>query len=120
MKVLCSQEVVSPHLCGVVPCQITAKASAPQVPWFVLCLWLKRGIRENMAYSKPIDFCEISCGSFRKLARNLIEIAQRKSQRTTPRALDLHPDPMMLHPRNAGRALDSAHSPERRTHQVRA
>ena len=31
MKVLCSQEVVNPHLCGVVPCQVTAKASAPQV-----------------------------------------------------------------------------------------
>src|SRR6266566_4863641 len=80
MKVLCSQEVVSPHLCGVVPCQITAKASSPQVPGFVLCLWLQKGVRGNMAWSKPIDFYALSCGSFRKPAQNLIEIAQRKSQ----------------------------------------
>src|SRR2546427_10482895 len=80
MKVLCSQEVVSPHLCGVVPCQITAKASSPQVPGFVLCLWLQKGVRGNMAWSKPIDFYALSYGSFRKPAQNLIEIAQRKSQ----------------------------------------
>src|SRR2546428_7038213 len=84
MKVLCSQEVVSPHLCGVVPCQITAKASSPQVPGFVLCLWLQKGVRGNMAWSKPIDFYALSCGSFRKPAQNLIEIAQRKSQFHSP------------------------------------
>jgi hypothetical protein len=48
MKVLCSQEVVSPHVCGAVLCQVTAKASAPQVPWFVLRLWLQKGLQENM------------------------------------------------------------------------
>ena len=37
MKVLCSQEVASPHRCGVVPSQVSAKASAPQGPWCVLC-----------------------------------------------------------------------------------
>ena len=36
MKVLCSQEVVRPYRCGVVLCQGTAQASAPQVPWCVL------------------------------------------------------------------------------------
>ena len=80
MKVLCSQEVVSSHLCGVVPCQIAAKASAPQVPWFVLCLWLQKGVREDMTWSQSIDLYALSCGSFRKQARNLIETAQRKSQ----------------------------------------
>ena len=80
MKVLCSQEVVSPHLCEVVPCQVTAKASTPPVPGVVLCVWLQKGIRENMTWLEPIDFYAFSRGSFRKLARNLIEIAQRKSQ----------------------------------------
>jgi hypothetical protein len=87
MKVLCSQEVVSPHFCGAVPCQVTAKASAPQVPWFVLYLWLQKGIQENMAWLEYIDFYAFSRGSSRKPARNLIEIAQRKSQELlwTPR-----------------------------------
>src|ERR687883_653221 len=80
MKVLCSQEVVSPHVCGAVPWQVTAQASAPQVPWFVLCLWLQKGLQENMAWFEHIDFYAFSRGSFRKPARNLIEIAQRKSQ----------------------------------------
>src|ERR671938_2118081 len=80
MKALCSQEVVSPHVCGAVPWQVTAKASAPQVPWFVLCLWLQKGLQENMAWFEHIDFYAFSRGSFRKPARNLIEIAQRKSQ----------------------------------------
>jgi len=70
VKVLCSQGVASLHLCGAVPCQVTAKASVPQVPWLVLCWWRQKGIRENIAWSKPIDF----------YAQNLIEIAQRKSQ----------------------------------------
>jgi len=87
MKVLCSQEVASPHLCGVMPCQVTAKASTPPVPWFVLCLRLQKGIRYNMAWFEPIDFYAFSRGSFRKLARNLIEIAQRKSH---PLALQRH------------------------------
>jgi hypothetical protein len=68
MKVLCSQEVVSPHVCGAVPCQVTAKASAPQGPWFVLGLWLQQGVREDMAWSKAIDFYAFSCGVPRKPA----------------------------------------------------
>src|SRR5436309_11367601 len=80
MKVLCSHEVVSPYRCEVVPCQGTAKASAPQVPRLVLCLWLQKGVREDVARPKPIDFYAFSCGSFWKPARNLIEIAHRKSQ----------------------------------------
>ena len=80
MKVLCSQEVVSPHVCGAVPCQVTAKASAPQGPWCVLCLWLQKGLQENMVWFEHIDFYAFSRGSFRKPARNLIETAQRKSQ----------------------------------------
>ena len=80
MKVLCSQEVVSLHLCGVVPCQVTAQVSAPQGPWCVHCVWLQQGVRKDLAWSKPIDFEALSCGSFRKKARNLIETAQRKSQ----------------------------------------
>ena len=79
MKVLCSQEVVSPHVCGAVPCQVTAKASAPQVPWIVLCLWIQKGLQENMAWFEHIDFYTFSRGSFRKPARNLIARAQRKS-----------------------------------------
>jgi hypothetical protein len=81
MKVLCSQEVVSPHLCGVVPCQVTAQVSAPQGPWCVRCVWLQQGVRNDLAWSKPTDFEALSRGSFRKKARNLIETAQRKSQR---------------------------------------
>ena len=68
MKVLCSQEVTSLHLYGVVPCQVPAKAAAPQVPWGVLCVWLQKGIRENIAWSGTIDFYVLSCGSFRKPA----------------------------------------------------
>src|SRR5215510_8025069 len=56
MKVLCSQEVVRPDRCGVVLCQGTAQASAPQVPWFVLGVWLQQGVRKAMAWAKPIDF----------------------------------------------------------------
>ena len=79
MKVLCSQEVVSPHRCGVVPCQVTAKASAP--PGTMVCpLLVAPGVLEDRAWSKPIDFYALSCGSFQKQARNLIETAQRKSQ----------------------------------------
>ena len=56
MKVLCSQEVVSPHVYKIVPYQVTAKTSAPQVPWFVLRLWLQKGLQENMAWLEHIDF----------------------------------------------------------------
>jgi hypothetical protein len=56
MKVLCSQEVIRPYCCGVVLYQGTAQASAPQVPWFVLDLWLQQGIWKAMAWTKPIDF----------------------------------------------------------------
>src|SRR5260370_5778960 len=80
MKVPCSQEVTNSHLYGVVPCQITAKASAPQGPWCGLSVWLQQGVPEDRTWSKPIDFYALSCSSFRKKARNLIETAQRKSQ----------------------------------------
>jgi hypothetical protein len=80
MKVLCSQEVTSSHLCGVGLCQGTAQASAPQVPWCDLCVWLQQGVWKGMAWSKAIDLYAFSCSSFRKKARNLIETAQRKSQ----------------------------------------
>jgi hypothetical protein len=79
VKVLCSQAVVNSYRCGVVLCQVTAQASAPQGPWFVFCLWLQKGFREDTARSKAVDFYTLSCGSLRKLARNLIETAQRKS-----------------------------------------
>ena len=84
MKVLCSQEVVSPHLCEVVPCQVTAQVSAPQGPWCVRCVWLQQGVRKDLACSKPTDFEALSWGSFRKTACNLIETAQRKSQKKNP------------------------------------
>src|SRR5437764_846774 len=80
MEVLCSQAVASPYRCGVVLCEVPAKASAPQGPWCVLCVWLQQGVRKAMAWSKPVDIEVLSRGSFRKKARNLIEIAQRKSQ----------------------------------------
>ena len=81
MKALCSQAVTSSHLCGVGLCQGTAQASAPQVPWCDLCVWRQQGIWKGMAWSKAIDLYAFSCSSFRKKARNLIETAQRKSQR---------------------------------------
>jgi hypothetical protein len=80
MKVLYSQAVASPYHCGVVLYQVTAKASAPQVSWCVLCVWLQKGIREHTPWPKAIDLYALSRGSFRKKARNLIETAQRKSQ----------------------------------------
>jgi hypothetical protein len=63
-----------------VPCQITAKASAPQVPWCVLCWWLQHGVQEAMGWCQPIDSYTFSCGSFRETAGNLVETAHRKSQ----------------------------------------
>src|SRR5215217_2496530 len=69
-----------PTLLWVVSCQVTAKASASQVPWFVLCVWLQQGVLENAAWSKPIDFYVISWGVPRRPAYNLAETAQRKSQ----------------------------------------
>ena len=56
MKVLCSQEVVRPYRCGVVLCQGTAQASAPQVPWCVLGVWLQQGVREVVADQNPLIF----------------------------------------------------------------
>src|SRR6516165_6125931 len=44
MKVLYAQDVASPHLWGAVPCQVTTKASAFQVPWLVLCWWRQQGV----------------------------------------------------------------------------
>jgi len=55
MKVLYSQAVASPYHYGVVLYQVTAKVSAPQVPWGVLCVWLQKGVREHMARPKAID-----------------------------------------------------------------
>src|SRR5712691_6523527 len=82
MKVLCSQEVVSPHRYGVVPCQVTVQASAP--PGAVVCPLLVTPVGRLGGYGtvQSIDFYALSCGSFRKQARNLIETAQRKSQVT--------------------------------------
>jgi hypothetical protein len=56
MKVFCSQEVVRPYRCGVVLYQGTAQASAPQVPWCVLGVWLQQSVRKATVWSKPIDF----------------------------------------------------------------
>src|SRR6266705_2326799 len=86
MKVLCSQEVVSPHLCGVVPCQVTIKASAP--PGAMVCPLLVTPERRSEGHGtvQSIDFYALSCSSFRKQARNLIETAQRKSQKLERRA----------------------------------
>ena len=80
MKMLCSQEVVSPHRCGVVPCQVTMKASAP--PGAMVCPLLVTPERRSGGHGtvQSIDFYALSCSSFRKQARNLIETAQRKSQ----------------------------------------
>src|SRR5437764_14796718 len=78
-----------PTSLGVVSGQVTAKASAPQVPWLALCVWLQKGVREDMAWSKRIDFYAFSRGSFRKKARSLIETAQRKSQSSAPAAIPL-------------------------------
>src|SRR5437764_7120243 len=47
-----------------------------------VCLgfWLYKGYQAGRERSKAIDFYAFSCGSFRKLARNPIARAQRKSQ----------------------------------------
>ena len=58
----------------------TGKAFAPQEPWMVLGWWLQQGVREDMAWAKPIDFYALSCSYFRKTACNVVETAQRKSQ----------------------------------------
>jgi hypothetical protein len=83
MKVLCSQEVVSPHLCGVIPCQVTAQVSAPQAsraaPWFLAL----QGISGGRVGSKAIDYYAFSWGVPRKPACNVVETAQRKSQPQT-------------------------------------
>ena len=47
--------VCKPTSLGIVPYQVTAKASAPQAPGFVLCVWLQQGVRKDMAWSKTID-----------------------------------------------------------------
>ena len=80
MKVLCSQEVASPHRCGVVPGQVTGQASVP--PGAVVCplLGTQGGRLGGHGTVQYIDFYALSRGSFRKQARNLIETAQRKSQ----------------------------------------
>ena len=80
MKVLYSQEVVSLHRCGVVPGQVTVQASAP--PGVVVCplLVTPGGRLGGYGTLQYLDFYALSCGSFRKPARNLIETAQRKSQ----------------------------------------
>ena len=80
MKALFLPRGCKPTSLGFVPCQVTAKASAPQGPWCGLSVWLQQGVPEDRAWSKPIDFYALSCSSFRKKARNLIETAQRKSQ----------------------------------------
>ena len=85
MKVLYSQAVACPYHCGVVLYQVTAQASVPQAPWCVLCVWLQKGTRENMAWPEAIDLYALSRGSFRKPAQNLIETAQRKSQTIIPK-----------------------------------
>jgi hypothetical protein len=56
VKVLCAQEVVSTSLVGVSYGIATLKASAPQGPWCVLGVWLQSGVREDVAWSKPIAF----------------------------------------------------------------
>src|SRR5205814_1593752 len=80
-----------PTSLGVVSGQVTAKASASQVPWLALCVWLQKGVREDMAWSKHIDLYAFSRGSFRKKARNLIETAQRKSQHIAPMLVHMQP-----------------------------
>jgi L-asparaginase II len=40
-------------------------------------------MRKDMAWPEAMDSSVLSCGSFRKPARNLINTAQRKSQRYT-------------------------------------
>jgi hypothetical protein len=80
MKVLCSQEVVSPHRCGPVPGRVTVQASAP--PGAVVCppLVTPGGrLRGYDTQSKEL-FYALSSGSFRQHARNFIAAAQERSQ----------------------------------------
>ena len=70
----------------IVLCQGPAKASAPQTPWCVPWFVAPQGISRGMVGSQAIDFYALSCGSFRKQARNLIETAQRKSQLQSSRS----------------------------------
>jgi hypothetical protein len=46
--------VCKPSLLGVVPWQAAAQASAPQVPWFVFCLWLQLTFRTLVWNSEAI------------------------------------------------------------------
>ena len=68
MKVLCSQAVASSYRCGVVPCQITAKVSAPQTPWRVPWFVAPQGISGGDSRFKAVDFYALSWGVPRKPA----------------------------------------------------
>ena len=59
---------MSTSLLGVSAGIAIVKASAPQGAWFVLGLWLQQGVREDMAWSKAIDFYALSWGVPRKPA----------------------------------------------------
>ena len=51
-----------PTSLGIVPYQVTAKASAPQTPWCGPGSWLHEGGQEGMVGAKAIDFYTLSWG----------------------------------------------------------
>ena len=72
-----------PTSLGVVPCQVTAKASA--LPASGVCPGSRfpKGYHAGVVWSKAIDFYAFSWGVPRKPACNVVETAQRKSQPQT-------------------------------------
>ena len=80
VKALCSQWFVSPHLWRSSHVRSLRRRLHPRPHGMCLGVWLHYGGQEGMAGSKAIDFYALSRGVPRKPARNLIEIAQRKSQ----------------------------------------
>jgi hypothetical protein len=73
-----------PTSLGVVPCQVTAKASA--LPASGVCPGSRfpKGYHAGVVWSKAIDFYEFSWGVPRIPACNVVETTQRKSQHIAP------------------------------------
>src|SRR4029453_11192724 len=80
MKILYFQEFVSLHLWGLSPIRSLGRRLHPRHHGVCPGSWLHKGEREEMAWSKAIDFYALSWDILRKPAWNLVETAQRKSQ----------------------------------------
>ena len=83
MKVLCSQEVVRPHLWKLSHVRSLERRLYLKHQGMCLGACLHKGYQGEIAGSKAIDFYAFSWGVPRKPACNVVETAQRKSQPQT-------------------------------------